>query len=517
MVDLKSTPTEPGCYIYKDSNDKVIYVGKAKNLKKRVASYFRKTEHDQKTQCLIANIRSVDYIVTNNELEALILENTLIKKYKPKYNIHLKYSGTYPYIQLTAEKFPRLLLARYKTGKGSYFGPFVSSSARFNIVSVLNRTFRLRTCKRLPKKACLRYHIELCSAPCINCIEKDDYTRAIDKVKMVLNGKNAELLKNMQDEMLAFSKDLVFEKAMELRNQIKAVEILSERQAMDRNRVYNEDIINFVVRSGKVYLMLFNIYKGTLNNKSEYSFDFSEGFMEEFITRYYSENDIPYELILPIEISETLVSFLSIKKKGKVRAIVPQKGEKKLLMDLVRKNIEISFFGDMTLLEDLRNILSLDSTPSVIECFDISHISGTSMVGSMVQFRNAKPDKSNYRKFKIRSVKGVDDTKAIAEVVRRRYSRLLKSGSQLPDLIIIDGGKGQLNSAACELKKLELNIHLISIAKRLEEIHKPGQRPIIIPRKGRTLQLIQQIRDEAHRFAITYNRLLRSKEQLELK
>jgi len=515
MIDLKATPTEPGCYIYKNDSDKVIYVGKAKNLRKRVSSYFRKTEHDQKTQCLISNIHSVDYIVTNNELEALILENTLIKKYKPKYNIHLKHSGTYPYIQLTAEKFPRLLLARSKTGKGSYYGPFVSSNTRFNIVSVLNRTFRLRTCKRLPKKVCLRHHIELCSAPCAGCVERSDYLKAIDKVKMVLNGKNAELLKNMQDEMLAFSRDLAFEKAMELRNQIRAIEILSERQAMDRNRVYNEDIINFVVRNGKVFLILFNIYKGTLNNKSEYSFDFSEGFLEEFITRYYSEKDIPSELILPAEIGETLVSFLSMKKKGKVKVVLPQKGEKKLLLDLVKKNIEISFFGDMTLLEDLKNVLSLDSTPFVIECFDISHLSGTSMVGSMVQFRNAKPDKSNYRKFKIMSVQGIDDTKAIAEVVRRRYTRLLKSGSELPSLVIIDGGKGQLNSAVRELEKIGLSIPLVSIAKRLEEIHKPGlENPIRISRKGKTLHLIQQIRNEAHRFAITYNRLLRSKEQL---
>jgi len=516
MLDLKSIPKNPGCYLYKNSEGKIIYVGKGKDLRKRVSSYFNKSGHDTKTQCLIENIDSVDYIVTNSEVEALILENTLIKKHKPKYNIHLKYSGNYSYIQLTAEKFPSLRMARNKTDKGKFFGPFISPQARFQIISILNKIFKLKTCKRMPSKLCLRHHIDLCSAPCVNYITKEDYGKNIEKVKMVLNGKTAELLKNMESEMFASSKKLEFEKAIELRNQIKAIRILSEHQTMDRNRVYNEDIINYIVKNDRVYLILFNIYKGMLNNKNEYSFDFNRDFFEEFIARYYSEHEIPSELILPHEISETLVTFLTIKKGSKVKTVIPQKGDKKQLLELVKKNIEMFFFGNIATLEELKKILKLSELPHVVECFDISHLSGTSTVGSMVQFRNTKPDKKNYRRFKIKEVKGIDDVASIAEIVKRRYLRLLKDASPLPNLIIIDGGQGQLNSAENELKRLGVKIPIISIAKRLEEIYMPGlEGTIRLDKKSKALHFIQKTRDEAHRFAITYNRTLRSKKLLD--
>ncbi len=515
MIYLKALPESPGCYIYKNNKEEIIYIGKAKSIKKRVSSYFQKTSHDIKTQCLVENISSVDFIVTNNELEALILENTLIKRHKPKYNISLKFSGDYSYIQITDEKFPRVLLSYKKTGKGKFFGPFTSSQARYNILVLFNKAFQLRTCKRMPKKACLRYHIQLCCAPCIENIKKEEYTEKIDRIKLILKGKTEEILKSMSDEMSACSKNLNFEKAMELRNQINAVKMLNERQSMARNRVFNEDIINTVVRNGKVYLILFNIYKGTLTNKDEYSFTYTEDFFEEFIVQYYSEHNVPSELILKEEVNEAVIDFLSMRRKSRVRVTIPKKGEKKHLLDLVEKNIEISFFANITLLEEMKEKLNLEKLPDIIECFDISHLSGTSTVGSMVQFRNARPSKSNYRKFKIKDVKGVDDTKSIAEVVRRRYLRLSKSGGELPDLIIIDGGVGQLNAAVSELEKLGLVIPIISIAKRIEEIFKPGIKdPLLLEEKEKTLLLIREIRDEAHRFAIAYNRLLRSKEML---
>ncbi len=282
---------------------------------------------------------------------------------------------------------------------------------------------------------------------------------------------------------------------------------------MERNRKYNEDIIHYTVQNNNVYLLLFNIYKGVLSNKSEFIFDYKKDFLEEFLVQYYSENEIPKEIILPHKVEDSISEFLTYKKKSKVVITVPKKGEKKKLLDLVKKNVEISFFGDFIKVEELQKKLGLNDLPVVIECFDISHLSGTSTVGSMVQFRNGKADKSNYRRFKIKSPEAFqDDFAAISEVVRRRYTRLKEENLPLPDLIIIDGGQGQLLSALRELKKLSLRIPTISIAKKFEEIYLPGRKdPLRIDRKEKALQFIQEIRDEAHRFAVKYNRLLRSK------
>jgi excinuclease ABC subunit C len=306
---------------------------------------------------------------------------------------------------------------------------------------------------------------------------------------------------------------LDFEKAIMIRNQIRSITYLTERQNMQRTKKYNEDILNYRIKDDKVYLILFNIHKGTLVNKNEFIFDFHEEFLEEFIVRYYSENSIPKEIIVPKLVSDAASTYLSKEKKSKVDINVPKRGEKKQLLSLVLKNIDITFFSDTKKVDELKKKLLLQETPRVIECFDISHISGTSTVGSMVQFRNGKPDKSNYRRFKIRTVAGIDDFAAIAEVVRRRYYRLKNMDEALPNLVIIDGGKGQLNAALKELEKLEIKIPVISIAKHYEEIHIPGfSKPINLAKKEKALQFIQEMRDEAHRFAIKYNRLLRKKE-----
>jgi excinuclease ABC subunit C len=282
---------------------------------------------------------------------------------------------------------------------------------------------------------------------------------------------------------------------------------------MERQKKYDEDIINYLIREGKVYLTLFNIHHGMLLNKKEFVFDDQEDLLDNFIKQYYSENEIPKEIIIPKITDPSISDFLSKLKGSSVRIVAPKKGEKKELLELVKKNIEISNFGDIEMLEALKNKLKMNETPYVIECFDISHLSGTSTVGSMVQFRNAKPDKSNYRRFKIRSVVGIDDFAAINEVVRRRYSRLKNEGTEMPNLIVIDGGKGQLKAAMDALRKLDVRIPIISIAKRLEEIYVPGRdAPFRWSRKDKALQIIQKIRDEAHRFAIKYNRLLRSRE-----
>jgi excinuclease ABC subunit C len=311
------------------------------------------------------------------------------------------------------------------------------------------------------------------------------------------------------------SKKEDYESALQLRNQISALTWLTEKQNMQRIKRYNEDVLNYVVKNNKVYLILFNVYKGILENKQEYEFDYNPDFLEEFIVQYYTDNNVPRELILPRKIEGSLIEFLRTKRDGAVAATVPKIGDKRRLLDLVKVNVELTFFGDFEKLEDLQKKLKLQDTPSVIECFDVSHLSGTSTVASMVQFRNAKPDKSNYRRFKIRSVEGVDDTRAIAEVVRRRYRRLKKDNEKMPDLVIIDGGLGQLNSALNQIEKLELNIPIISIAKRMEEIYTPGLNfPISLDKKSKAQKLIQEIRDEAHRFAIKYQKVLRKKEMI---
>ncbi len=517
MINPDTIPKNPGCYLFKNPSGEIIYIGKAKNLKKRVSSYLSRKHPDPKTNAMLSGINSVDFIVTNSEIEALILENNLIKKHRPKYNIDLKDSKNYAYIKITDEYFPRLLITRNKTCKGKFYGPFPSAHERDYIFTSLKKTFKIRTCKRMPEKPCLRYHINACSAPCAGLVSRDEYDRNIDKIKFILSGKTKELLESMNKEMIRHSGNLNFESALELKNQINSLHILNEKQNADRQKKYDEDIINYIIKDDKVYLILFNIYKGTLACKNEFNFNYNPDFLEEFIIRYYSENEIPGELILPQEVDNSIISFLQLKRGKKIKVTIPRRGEKKQLLDLVIKNIELSFFGDVSKIEELKSKLHLEKNPDVIECFDISHLSGTSTVGSMVRFRNAKPDKSNYRRFKIRTACGIDDVLSIAEVVRRRYSRLKRENLKFPDLIIIDGGRGQLNSALNELEKLDLKISIpvISIAKKFEEIYVPKLRyPLKLDGKDKALLFIREIRDEAHRFAVKYNRLLRKKELL---
>ncbi|MCP5048724.1 MAG: excinuclease ABC subunit C [bacterium] len=521
MIDLSGVPDNPGCYLFSDSKGKIIYVGKAKNLQKRVKSYFQKKGLDPKTEQLVRQIRAVDFIVTDTEVEALILENSLIKKNHPKYNIELKDAKSYAFIRMTEDAFPRLTIARLRDMKlkGEFFGPFVSAAARDHVLKVLNKTFQLRTCKRLPKKVCLRYHINLCPAPCVDYIGQEDYGERITQTRLALKGKSRELLNTMTQEMNKASEELNFERAMELRDRISAIKSLRQRQNMERRKKYNEDIVHYMVKNDTLYLVLFNVYKGTLENKQGFQLEFmakQEDYFEKFLVQFYSENPVPKELIVPEPVSQPVIDFLTLKSERAIRIIVPQRGRKKQLLDLVLKNIEMTFFGDMEKLKDLKSKLKMQEMPVVIECFDISHISGTSTVASMVQFRNALPDKSNYRRYRIKSVEGVDDFKSIAEVVRRRYSRLKNEEAELPDLILIDGGIGQLNAATAEIKKLNVKVPTISIAKKFEEIYVPGaDEPLVLSHKTKALQLLQQVRDEAHRFAITYNRLLRKKELLD--
>jgi excinuclease ABC subunit C len=508
-------PENPGCYIFRDAEATIIYVGKAKNLKKRVTTYFQKSDHDPKTTALINHIATIDVMVTTNEVEALILENSLIKENQPRYNIDLKDAKQYAYIELTGEAFPCIKIARKTASKGDFFGPFVSAAERDYVYSVVKKVFRLRTCKNLTRRACLRHHIHTCSAPCLGDLSPGEYADQVSKAVLVLKGRGTELVLNLKDDMKTRSESQDYEGAMMIRNQISAIERLGQRQDIVRSSATEEDIINYLVHDEKVYLMLFPVHSGTLANKKEYVFDFREDFFEEFLVQYYSLHVPPGELVLPEKVSEPMEEFLSRQKGRKVTVTVPQKGAKRRLLDLVRVNIETVFFGDEIKLHEVRDQLGLSDLPRVIECFDISHLSGTSVVGSMVRFSDARPDKKNYRRFQIKTVEGVDDFLAMGEIIRRRYSRLLDEGSPMPDLVMVDGGKGQLHAAVKEIKKLGLSLPVIALAKREEEIYMVGHAyPVPVDRKERASLFLQEIRDEAHRFAITYHRLLRKKKSI---
>jgi len=517
MIDLKSVPDKPGCYLFKDRKGIIIYVGKAKILKYRVRSYFS-GKHDEKTELLIRNISSMDYIVTKTEVEALLLENNLIKKHKPRYNIDLRDSKRYAYILLTKEDFPRLMVARDKLKKGKYFGPFTSAEKRSKVIKLLRMVFKLRTCNKMPKRACLRYHIKLCSAPCINNITKTEYADKIKAIGGFLKGDVKKVVKTLDFKMTKFSSKEMFEEAMEMRDSINALKTLDERQRAELDKTYDQDAINYLVSKGTIFLVVFNVHKGVLINKTEFEFDYKEGFMEEFLLRYYDEADVPREIIIPTEVDESLAQYLSLKRREQTsrrvstKVVVPKKGDKKELLDIAMINLENSFRKDELSIKDLQTKLRMQSLPEVIECFDISNIQGSFAVGSMVQFRGGKPDKRNYRRFRIKTVEGIDDFAMMREVVRRRYSRLRKENAEMPDLIVLDGGKGQLSSAIEILKEQGLKIPTISLAKKLEEVFVPGRRyPLVLPTDSYALKLLQRVRDEAHRFAITYHRLLRSK------
>lgn len=513
MIDLATIPHTPGCYLFSDTGGTILYVGKAKDLRKRVTSYFQKKDHDIKTKNLVALIASVDLMVTHTETEALLLENNLIKKHQPKYNIDLKDAKRYAYIEITREPFPRIGIARQTRSEAAdYFGPFVSAAERDAILRVIKRVFFLRSCRKLPKRACLRYHLSSCSAPCIGAVSSEEYRVQVDRASALLRGKSRELLDQLRAEMADHSGQQEFEKALVLRNQIAAIERLGERQQVERPKEADQDVIAYTIAGDRVYLMVFSVEKGLLSGKQEYTFDHHDDFFEEFLVLYYADRTPPQELIIPCEVSEGLAGYLSEQKGQSVQVTVPKIGEKKKLIDLVEKNIGHAFMKNELKVKDLEASLGLVQSPEVIECFDISHLSGTSMVGSMVQFRGGVPDKKNYRRFRIRTVEGIDDFAAIAEIVKRRYRRLIDEEALLPDLIIIDGGKGQLAAALGALDGLGLAIPVIALAKREEEVYLQGETlPRRLDEKGMALRYLQEIRDEAHRFAITYNRLLRSR------
>ncbi len=496
--DINFLPSSSGCYLFKNEKGEIIYIGKANSIRKRVSSYFQKKDLEQKTAELVKNITDIDVFVTSNEVEALILENSLIKKHYPKYNLDLKDSHRYAYILIHNEELPWLEVVRYRQLDGEYYGPFVSGAIRKLIMDILFRNFRvfLRKPSSRIKKS----------------IDKENYLSRIKQARQILKGNVDELIKDLEQKMTSASKRTYYEYSLSLKKQIEALKYLKEKQLMEMTRNVDAHIINYMVSSNVVYLLVFSVRKGVLEGKEEFSFDYYEDFFDDFLLQYYDVAPIPQELIVPHEIDPSLEEYLSKKGKRKVSVIIPQKGDKKELLHLVEHNIKSTFFAGSERTTSLQKILSLDKLPKTIECFDISHLSGTDTVASMVRFKDGFPDKSNYRRFKIKSTSDGDDYMAMSEVVRRRYSKTLKNTMKNPDLIVIDGGIGQLVVASNVLKELNLKIPVISLAKRLEEIYIPDKdEPLRIDRKNKGLQLLQAIRDEAHRFALSYQRLLRKK------
>ncbi|MGV8086910.1 MAG: excinuclease ABC subunit UvrC [Candidatus Woesearchaeota archaeon] len=514
IIDYSLIPKNSGCYIYKGLDGTIIYIGKAKNLVNRVRSYFsNSTQHSVKTKHLVSKIHSIEWIVVDNEIEALLLENNLIKKHSPKYNIDLKDSKTFAYIKITNEKFPRILSTRKVTKDGTYFGPYTDGFQKMQLIRTAVSIFKLRTCKLLPKRACLNYHIGICSAPCIKNVSEEEYLIQVSKAKEFLRGNVDDTAKILREEMELFSKQLKFEKAIEKKRQLEAIEQIFEKQKVELIKNFDQDVIALVKHNEDAIFEIFKISKGVISGKSEYRIPYSEDVFEEFIKRYYSSRKIPYEIIVNIKFYETLQDkdileeYLSKLRNQKVVITYPEKGDKLALTNLAEKNALTNLEENKILIE-LQEKLNLPQYPKIIECFDISNLSYDYIVAGMTRFVDARPDKSGYRKFMIKYTVGKnDDFASMSEVIYRRYKRLKIEKSTYPDLILIDGGLGQLNASLKSLKALGLKIPIISIAKENEEIYTPSDtKPMQFDKNGKMLLLLREIRDSVHNFVLGYNR-----------
>ncbi len=522
----KAAPHSPGVYIFRSSGGLPIYIGKAKDLKNRVASYFGSGLLDRTAQ-MVSCAATLEFIVTDSEAEALLLESQLIKQHYPKYNIELRDNQKFTYILITEEKFPRMLLVRRNrggkvTGRGKLYGPFLSGSAYVLVASTLRKIFKLRTCRVGQGRPCLQYHLGFCMGPCAGLVTPEEYGKQVKRLKEALSGgrKLEAVLGEMGREMKKAAAARQFERALELRNSINSLSSLLERQKMESGSEANEDYVSSVLHEGKAFVQLFRQIGGVIRDRKKFEFEpLDSDPLSEFLPRFYEAGGIPRRIYAEKEPAskDALELFLSKKRGGPVSIVVPEKGDKKKLLELLRKNIllEISGNADPALTE-LQHELSLPAIPRTIECFDVSNLFGSSIVGSMVQFVNAKPNNSGYRKFKIRTVEGQDDFASMKEIVFRRYYRIKKEGGTMPELIVIDGGPGQLNAALSALSELSLSTACVSLAKEFEEIYHPDHaEPIRLPRSSSALKVLQYARDEAHRFGISYHRLLRKKSMAE--
>jgi len=533
---LSTLPATPGVYLFKDKNQKVIYIGKAKNLRSRVRSYFRSDgKVNPKNQYLTREIRDLEYIVTDTEVEALILESSLVKRNQPKLNVRLKDDKAFLHIKLTTrERFPRVFLTRTIRNDGArYFGPYLPASLARNTIKIINRHFLLRTCSiKIDgnlQRPCLEYYIKRCLAPCVRGLcDRQDYTKAVEDVVLLLEGKNNQLINRLSHKMLEASEREEFEAAAFYRDRILLVKELSERQKMAVGDIDDLDVFAYYREGPRVALQLFTMRSGRVVGKREFfwenlAFFDPVKFLKDAVQQYYlSASLVPRRIFLPIEIEDQnlILEWLQGRSDRKVNIHVPKRGEKLDLLLLVEKNAKIAFESRFKIprsekkkvLESLQRELGLPKLPRRIEAFDVSNIQGVETVASAVVCKEGLMSPKHYRRFRIKSVKGPDDYASIYEVVHRRYKRQLSESKPLPDLVLIDGGKGQLHFAYQALSKLGIDdTPLASIAKREELVFVQGQEEsIALDRQSPMLHLLQEIRDEAHRFAVTYHRKRRS-------
>ncbi|WP_288578814.1 excinuclease ABC subunit UvrC [uncultured Methanobrevibacter sp.] len=516
----ENLPKKPGVYIMRDANDEIIYIGKAKNIISRVRSYFREKLDRPKTQILMSHFDSLEYIVTNSEKEALILEATLIKKHRPRYNVQLKDDKRYPYVKITNEKYPRLIITRNITKNGIYYGPFTDVTSVKKTVKFLKSLFKIRTCRNMDGP-CLNSQIDLCYAPCSGEISKEEYDEIINKIDLFFQGKYSVIVKNLKKEMAEAAENEQFEKAAVLRDQITSIEEIMEKQFVDLvDDDLDQDVIAIAPNDNEVVVIIMPIRNGKIVGRDDFlmsgsQYESNSEILFAFIQQYYGFNrHIPKQILLnePIDDTELLEEWLSDLRGNKVYIKVPMKGVKLRLVNMAQKNAEIIKHQKKAMensLIELKKYLKLDKLPRIIEGYDISNISGKFAVGSKVSFKDAKPNKKKYKRFKIETP-GPNDFAMMKELLTRRLKMI--DTDEEPDLIVIDGGKGQLGMACEVLDELNLaHIPIIGLAKEFEEIYIPNsKRPIIIPKNNKALHLLQQVRDESHRFAITYHRKLRS-------
>ncbi|UYP08570.1 excinuclease ABC subunit UvrC [Priestia megaterium] len=522
---LAILPDQPGCYLMKDKYGTVIYVGKAKVLKNRVRSYFTGS-HDGKTLRLVNDIVDFEYIVTSSNLEALILEMNLIKKHDPKYNIMLKDDKGYPFIKITAEKQPRLVITRkIKKDKGKYFGPYPNVQAANETKRLLDRIYPLRKCSTMPDRPCLYYHIGQCLAPCVKEVKEEQNKQIIENITRFLNGGYEHVKTELTEKMLKASEELDFERAKEYRDQIAHIEATMEKQKVTFNDFVNRDVFGYSYDKGWMCVQVFFIRQGKLIEREVSMFPFYKEPEEDFLTfigQFYAKNIKPKEVMVPATIDAELAE-----KLVEVEVQHPKRGKKKELVELACKNAKIALSEKFYLIErdEERTVGAVErlgeelgiAAPYRIEAFDNSNIQGTDPVSAMIVFVDGKPEKKEYRKYKIKTVKGPDDYSSMREVVRRRYSRSLKEGLPLPDLIVVDGGKGHL-AAVQDVLENELGLLVPTAGLVKDDKHRTsnlmiGEPPQIIPleRNSQEFYLLQRIQDEVHRFAITFHRQVRSK------
>lgn len=557
---LKILPDKPGVYIMKNSLGEVIYVGKAKVLKNRVRQYFQNSKnHSEKVRAMVKNIAEFEYIVTDSEMEALILECNLIKKYSPRYNIALKDDKFYPFIKITTnEDFPRVYVTRNFAKDGNrYFGPYTNGTAVYEVMGLIKKLFPLRTCKKAiveggePTRACLNYHINLCKAPCTGYISKAEYWEMIDEIINILNGTDTSIIKNLKLEMEKAAEELEFEKAAKIRDRILAIQLISEKQKMFTVKEGDEDFIDLYTDEKDGCAQVFFVREGKVTGREHFmieniSDDPVKEVISSFIASFYGGTaQIPKTIYVPEEIEdqELIEKFLTEKRGSKVWIKVPKKGDKKNLLDMVRNNAKImldQFKEKMveekelnkSALTELADVLGLDSLPARIEAYDISNIQGVDSVGTMVVFENGKAKNSDYRRFKIKSVKGPNDYESMREILSRRFSHGLEEVNKIkernleyskgkfcifPDLIMMDGGKGQVNIALEVLKDFGIEIPVCGLVK--DDKHRTrgiifNNEEILIRRGSGLMNLITRVQDEVHRYAITYHRSLRDKRTL---